>query len=206
MKKILSVLLGVLWVCAVSAQDVELLEHFYRNVSDSCVEMSYKYSVRLSGVNNVGAGNIVAQGLKWKMEGNGVEMYCDSLNIWVLDPSLKEVVIEPVADGADVQLQTNPASMLVRLQDMFKVRDSRPTEDGKAVLYILDPKDKGSMDYFNVEISKADAAVRAASFALPDGTLVKIEVSSMKLTPKRGVEDFRPRTVFDSSWIVTDLR
>ena len=206
MNRLLSFLLLVLTTSYMSAQDSSLLERFYKGVSASCVEMTYKYSVRLSGVNNLGSGKIAAQGLMWKMEGNGVEMYCDSSSIWVLDPSLKEVVVEPAADGADVQLQTNPASMLVRLQELFSIRESRQTEDGKAMLYILDPKSKGSMDYFNIEILKSDASVRAASLALPDGTLIKIEVSFMKLTPMRSVEDFRPLTVFDSSWIVTDLR
>lgn len=189
-----------------SAQNTTLLDRFYEGVSQSCTDLSYTYSARISGVNNVGHGTLSAQGLMWTMKGNGVEMYCDSASLWVLDPALKEAVIEPAATDAQAQILTNPAVLFVRMKDVFNVRESRNTSDGDAVLYILQPKTSGDFDYFNVEISKSDASVRNGMIALKDGTLIKIEVSSMKLTPERPVEDFRPRTVFDSSWIVTDLR
>lgn len=189
-----------------SAQNATLLDMFYEGVSQSCTDLSYTYSVRISGINNVGQGTLSAQDLMWTMKGNGVEMYCDSASLWVLDPALKEAVIEPAATDAQAQILTNPAVLFVRMKEMFDVRESRNTSDGDAVLYILQPKTAGVLDYFNVEIRKSDRMIRNGSFALKDGTLIKIEVSSMKLTPKRSVEDFRPRTVFDSSWIVTDLR
>ena len=189
-----------------SAQNPTLLDRFYEGVSQSCTDLSYTCSVRLSGVNNVGQGTLSAQGLMWVMKGNGVEMYCDSTTLWILDPALKEVVIEPASADARTQLLTNPAALFVHMKDMFNVRDSRNTSDGDAILYILQPKAQSDFDYFNVEIAKSDASVRNGTIALKDGTLIKIEVSSMKLTPERPVEDFRPRTLFDSSWIVTDLR
>ena len=68
------------------------------------------------------------------------------------------------------------------------------------------PKHKDRIEYFNVEVAESDLSIRNALVGLSDGSLIKIEVSSMKLTPVRPVEDFRPRTIFDSSWIVTDLR
>ena len=188
----------------VDAQDTALLSRFYKEIAQSCVEMTYSYSIRVSGVNNVGSGDLCAQGLMWKMVGNGVQMYCDSTAVWVLDPSLKEVVIEP--SYGDTRILTNPASLFVRMEELFKVRESRATGDSAAVLCVLEPKEKGDIDYFNVEIVSSDLSIRNASFALKDGTFIKIEVSSMKLTPMRPVEEFRPQTVFDSSWIVTDLR
>jgi outer membrane lipoprotein-sorting protein len=62
------------------------------------------------------------------------------------------------------------------------------------------------VEFLNVDVYTDSAMIRDMSFALKDGTLVKIEVSSMKLTPKVSDEAFKPQTVFDSSWIVTDLR
>ena len=56
MNRLLSFLLLVLTTSYMSAQDSSLLERFYKGVSASCVEMTYKYSVRLSGVNNLGSG------------------------------------------------------------------------------------------------------------------------------------------------------
>lgn len=189
-----------------SAQSVNLLDKLSERISKSCLELDYSYSVRISGINNVGQGHLQCQGYMWKMVGNGVEMYCDSSALWVVDSTNKEVVIEPAEFEEKVQLQTNPAVLFVRMKEVFVVRESRKISSQGAVLYILEPKQKGDIDYFNVEIAESDQTLRNAVISLADGTLIKIEVSSMKLTPVLPVEDFRPRTIFDSSWIVTDLR
>ena len=202
-------LIAVALLCFVqilSAQDMSLLDRLSERISKSCLELDYSYSARISGVNNIGKGHLQCQGYMWKMVGNGVEMYCDSSALWVVDPSNKEVVIEPSQAEAAVQLRTNPAVLFVHMKDLFVVRESRKIAANGTMLYVLGPKHKDDIDYFNVEISGADLSVRNAAIALSDGTLIKIEVSSMKLTPVRPVEDFRPRTIFDSSWIVTDLR
>ena len=68
------------------------------------------------------------------------------------------------------------------------------------------PKVKAGIEYLNIELLNDSALLRSVSFALSDGTLVTIKVSSMKLTPKSAAEMFKPQTVFDSKWIVTDLR
>ena len=189
-----------------SAQNLSLLDRLSENLAHSCLEMDYSYSVRISGINNVGHGRLHCQGYMWKMVGNGVEMYCDSSAMWVVDAPNKEVVIEPAIMDEEVQLQTNPAALFVRMKDSFNVRESRNLSAKGLVLYVLEPKHKDKIDYFNVEISESDLTIKNATVALEDGTLIKIEVSSMKLTPKRSVEAFRPQTIFDSSWIVTDLR
>ena len=190
----------------ISAQNVNLLDKLSEKISKSCLELDYSYSVRLSGINNLGQGHLQCQGYMWKMVGNGVEMYCDSTSVWVVDPANKEVVIEPAAVEGKVQLQTNPAVLFVLMKDLFTVRESRKIDSKGTVLYILDSKQKGNIDYFNVEIAESDLSIRNAVISLSDGTLIKIEVSSMKLTPVLPIEDFRPRIKFDSSWIVTDLR
>lgn len=189
-----------------SAQNLSLLDRLSESISKSCLELDYSYSVRISGVNNVGQGRLFCQGYMWKMAGNGVEMYCDSTSLWVLDAPNKEVVIEPAALDEEAQLQINPAVLFVKMKDLFSVRESRSLADQGVILYILEPKQKDKIDYFNVEISEKDLTIKNAVIALGDATLIKIEVSSMKLTPIRSVEDFRPQIKFDSSWIVNDLR
>ena len=124
----------------------------------------------------------------------------------MVDPTNKEVVIEPAEVEEKIQLQTNPAVLFVHMKDLFTVRESRKIDSKGTVLYILDSKLKGDIDYFNVEIVESDQSIRNAVISLSDGTLIKIEISSMKLTPIRPIEDFRPHIKFDSSWIVTDLR
>ena len=191
---------------SMSAHQDDALDRFCSGLEGSCVEFSYSYSVRISGINNIGDGILTSQGPMWKLSGNGLLTCCDSVSLWVIDPSLKEVVIEPASADAESRLQTNPASLFLDLRENFEVSQSRTSDQGEAVLYILRPKRSSDISYVNVEFSIKDGSLDNAVVALNDGTLIKIEVSSVKLTPVRPVEDFRPQTVFDSSWIVTDLR
>lgn len=188
------------------AQNTSLLDRLYAKMSDSCLEMSYSYDARVSGVHNQGSGLLRSQGLMWEMNGNGVTMYCDSKSVWIIDPTMKEVVIEPLQDEESSQWISNPAVVLSRMKDIFKVAESLESQDDKAVVFVLEPLNKGYIDYCNLEIFKSGNSIRRATIALSDGNLIKIEVSSMKLTPKVSDEEFLPRMEFDPSWIVTDLR
>lgn len=188
------------------AQNTSLLDRLYAKMSDSCLEMSYSYDARGSGVHNQGSGLLRSQGLMWEMNGNGVTMYCDSKSVWIIDPTMKEAVIEPLQEEESSQWISNPAIMLSRMKDMFKVAESLESQDDKAVVFVLEPLNKGYIDYCNLEIFKSGNSIRRATIALSDGNLIKIEVSSMTLTPKVSDEEFLPRMEFDPSWIVTDLR
>lgn len=188
------------------AQNTSLLDRLYAKMSDSCLEMSYSYDTRISGVHNQGSGLLRSQGLMWEMDGNGVTMYCDSKSVWIIDPTMKEAVIEPLQEEESSQWISNPAVMLSRMKDMFKVAESLESQDDKAVVFVLEPLNKGYIDYCNLEIFKSGNSIRRATIALSDGNLIKIEVSSMTLTPKVSDEEFLPRMEFDPSWIVTDLR
>lgn len=188
------------------AQDTVLLNKFYQGLSDSCLDISYTYSTRISGMDYKGEGTLLSQEMMWALNGNGVQMYCDSQDIWTIDPQAKEVVIEPAPEDERAQWMSNPAVIFSRLSALFKVNESLTSPDGKAVIYVLKPMEDSDIDFCNIELLKSDASIRNASVALSDGTLIKIEVSSMKLTPKTSIEAFRPHMSFDSSWIVTDLR
>ena len=205
--RILAFIVSLFSVCSVlNAQEDVTLKELSEKMSSSCVELSYKYTFRKSGINMNGDGHLVAQGLFWRVSGNGIEMYCDSKSVWVIDPSLKEVVIEPVVSDSVQEYEVNPAMLLLRLDEMFRLRDSVTSKDGKTVTYILDPVVSGKIEYLNVMVLKSDSTISQATIALKDGDLIKIEVSSMKLTPRITDEAFRPQRTFDSTWIVTDLR
>ena len=205
-RRVLTILLILVPMLAVSAQDQSLINRFYAGVSESCLDISYSYSARISGILNSGNGHLCAQGLMWSMKGNGVEMYCDAKSLWIVDRSTKEVVIEPAADENASEWLSNPALIFSQLQGHFKVSESLSVSGGQSVIYVLKPLDDSGISYCNLELQKSDASIRNATVALSDGTLIKIEVSSMKLTPKVSVEAFRPHIDFDSSWILTDLR
>ena len=204
LRRVLTILLILVPMLAASAQDQSLINRFYAGVSDSCLDISYSYSARVSGIMNNGQGHLYAQGFMWRVKGNGVEMYSDAKSLWIIDVSMKEVVIEPAADENAAEWLSNPALIFSQLQKNFKVTESIPGD--QSVIYVLKPLDDSGVSYCNLELQKSDASIRNATVALLDGTLIKIEVSSMKLTPKVSVEAFRPNIDFDSSWILTDLR
>ena len=205
MKNIITVAL-FLWAAFAKAQDVSLLEKMCAGLADACVTLDYTYTARISGIDNNAQGTLVSQDDKWTVKGSGLEMFCDGSAVWVIDPALKEAVIEPVAEQEKVDLFTNPARIVMNISDSFNVNVSNGSADGRAQIFSLRPKEDTEIEYLNVEIWKDSATVRSMSFAMKDGTLVTIQVSSMKLTPKVSDETFKPRFVFDSKWLVTDLR
>ena len=180
------------------------VDRLYGSLSSSFVEIVYTYSAEVQGVKIVGNGTLQIQGNMWHNDGNGLEMWCDGSTVWTADHSLKEAVIEPVYE--DESIVSNPALMFVRMPDMFKVVKSLDSKDGKAVIYVLKPIEDAPIEYFNVEIMKSDSSIRSGSFALEDGSAVQIKVQSMSVKEKRSVTAFRPSQIFDSSWVVTDLR
>lgn len=188
------------------AQDNPLLDRMCSEVASSCVIMDYSYTARVSGIDNKASGSLMSQDENWVVKGNGVEMYCDGTAVWVVDPAAKEVVIESVADEQQTDFLTNPARVFVGLREAFKVNVVNLSSDGKSTIFSMIPLKEGDMEFLNVELYNDTAAIRNMSFALNDGTFVKIDVNSMKLTSKISEEAFKPQTVFDSKWIVTDLR
>lgn len=189
------------------AQDNSLLKGFYSKVMTSSVDMAYTYSTMLSGVKVKGNHVLELQNDMWHMKGNGLEIWCDGSTVWTTDPVAKEVIIEHAAQSQEGDL-TNPALILVSLEDWFNVKEERRQPDGKSVLYILAPRPGMdiNIEYFNIVIRKSDGLPVSGAFALEDGTSVDVAFSTMAMTPKKPVSYYRPSQSFDASWIVTDLR
>lgn len=186
------------------AQDNALIGRLYDKFSSSCVELKYSYTSRVSGVNIKGSGDLLLQGDMWHNVGNGIEIWCDGKTVWTVDHEAREVVIDSVAeDDADI---TNPALMFMKMQEVFNVKQVLRSSDGKAEIYVLEPKNDIGIDFFNVEIMKSDATIRSGSFALEDGNKFDISVTSMTINEKKSATSFRPSQTFDYTWIVTDLR
>ena len=194
------------WAGNASAQDTALLDKLYSSFSTSCVEMTYSYETEVSGVKAVGEGVLSVQEEMWTMDGNGIMMWCDGNSLWVADPSLKEVVIEPASGEGDALFQVNPAALFVRMQSLFTVSRALESSDGKSVTFFLTPKSPGNMIFCDVEVDKTNVSILSGIFAFKDGSSVHVKVSDMKSNPKREVEAFRPQMKFESSWIVTDMR
>lgn len=204
LKHIIVALLPMILTGNAFAQD-KLLDRLYSEISDSCVELAYTYESEVTGVRLVGSGNLCIQGDMWYNDANGLKMWCDSKTVWTADVSAQEVIIESVSDE-ESDVLVNPALLFVRMKELFYVKKSVNSVDDKAVVYVLEPLEDIGLEYFNVEVFKSDASIRCGSFAMEDGSEVKIKVSSMKCNEERPETYFRPSQAFDSSWIVTDLR
>lgn len=187
------------------AQDMSLIERLYGNLASSCIEIEYTYGAQLSGVRTVGDGVLLLQGDMWRMDGNGVLMWCDAETLWIADPSLKEAVIESASGAVSGEL-SNPAMLFMNLETHFYVTQVQETSDGKSLLYILTPKTESDIEYCNVEILRSDASISKGEFIMADGNVVIVTVSDMTVMPKKNIEAFRPSGFFDSSWIITDMR
>lgn len=188
----------------ISAQE-SLLDKVYGKLSSSCAEITYKYISEVSGAKLNGSGVLQVQGDLWHNEGNGLVIWCDGKTVWTADMHAEEVIIDSVADDGNDDL-TNPALMFVKMKELFDLKKIVEGKDGLSRIFILEPKSDVGIEYFNVEILMSDATIRAASFALEDGSEVKLTISSMSFLQKKPVSAFRPSQTFDSSWIVTDLR
>ena len=142
-------LLLLFWNASAQESGNSILDRMCRNVAESCVTIDYTYTARVSGIDNIASGNLVTQGEKWVMKGNGVEMYCDGTSVWVIDPALKEVVIESMQDQQATDFMTNPARAFVNIHDNFNINTVNPSSDSKALIYSLVPKN-GDMEFLNI--------------------------------------------------------
>lgn len=187
------------------AQTDGLIDRLYSRFSSSCIELDYSYVTRMSGVRMEGQGLLQVQGDMWRNTGNGIEIWCDGKTVWTVDPVAEEVIIESVSPDTGDGL-VNPVLMFIDMNEHFNVTKELSGNDGKTVIYVLEPKSDMGIEFFNVELLESDASIRSGSFAMEDGNEVKISVASMKSVENKSATFFRPSQKFDSSWIVTDLR
>lgn len=93
MKKLLSLLAGLLLCAAAGAQQAQIADIVSRLHSErislrfSCV-LTLETAIPLSGT-------LLLQGECYRAEGNGMEIRCDGKTRWTVDPAAKEVYIEP---------------------------------------------------------------------------------------------------------------
>lgn len=197
-------LLLSVWMFPAVAQDTDAVERLYAEMDASGAELFYSYETRISGIKTVGEGVLRVQGDMWTMSGNGLEMWCDGFSVWVADPKLKEVVIEPASSDMEDRI-SNPAILFTRVDELFEISRTR-TMAGECMLYVLTPRGDSDMAYCNLMIHVPTLEIRSGEFIFNDGNVLKVDVSSMSFVGKSPVESFRPSISFGADWIVTDLR
>lgn len=215
MKKIQKTILAVLLLSAsclsVQARS-KVLDSFITKVSSSLVTFDYSFTCLVNGTKMTGDGKVELQDDCFRVQGNGLDIWCDGKTRWTIDTFAEEVVAESV--GAAEGLMTNPALLITSVDDAFRETSSgSATFAGAAVdTSVLTPltKGKSSMDIASLTLyfKKGTSTLSGVEVKLNDGTVTKFTLKNFSFGAKtKGKESFRfNEKTLDSSYVVTDLR
>ena len=183
------------------AQNTALLDALYESFASHCILLDCEYSVVSQGVPSKGDCKVEVQGTSYRMQGFGLDVYCDGKTVWMLDPTAKEAIAEPVNDDS-FSYMSNPALLFRDMEKVFTVASA--TASGSGMKYNLSASKSCGIDKALLEIDR-NSQLKTAEFTLDDGSVMKINVLSMKVLPLKTKESFVPGNL-SSDWIITDLR
>lgn len=190
------------------AQNTSLLERLYSDFASANITLDFSYVIGTGGSDIVGDGKVDFQGNAYHMSGNGLDIYCDGKDMWLMDTRAKEVYIEAVSDGTDAFLQ-NPALLFMGLKDNFNVAGTKEVTDAgdgsKYMVFELVPEVSCGIDACTIKIRK-DGTLHSGTFVMSEGQTIGVDIRSIKKSDRKDISSFRPTQSFDSSWMVTDLR
>ena len=183
------------------AQSTDLLDALYENFASHCISLDCEYSVVSQGVPSKGGCKVEVQGISYRMQGFGLDVYCDGETVWLLDPMAKEAIAETVNDDS-FSYMSNPALLFRDMDKVFKVASA--TASGSGMKYNMSARKPCGISKAVLEIDR-NSLLRIAEFTLDDGSVMKITVLSMQVQPLKTKESFAPGNL-SSDWIITDLR
>ena len=183
------------------AQSTDLLDALYESFASHCISLDCEYSVVSQGVLSKGGCKVEVQGISYRMQGFGLDVYCDGETVWLLDPMAKEAIAEPVNDDS-FSYMSNPALHFRDMGKVFKVASA--TASGSGMKYNMSARKPCGISKAVLEIDR-NSLLRIAEFTLDDGSVMKIKVLSMQVQPLKTKESFAPGNL-SSDWIITDLR
>ena len=183
------------------AKSTDLLDALYESFASHCISLDCEYSVVSQGVPSKGGCKVEVQGISYRMQGFGLDVYCDGETVWLLDPMAKEAIAEPVNDDS-FSYMSNPALLFRDMDKVFKVASA--TASGSGMKYNMSARKPCGISKAVLEIDR-NSLLRIAEFTLDDGSVMKIKVLSMQVQPLKTQESFAPGNL-SSDWIITDLR
>lgn len=182
-----------------------ILKTFSQRLSSSRLSFSYEFSTK-GDLPLKGKGTALIQGRNFIIKGEGLEVRCDGLTRWTMDPVAKEAVAESV-ESSERDYMTDPALLLSSVEDVFSESSSGKVKfQGKEVdMFILKPKLAAGLNSVKLYF---DAGLPVfAEVTVKDGTVTVFTLKDMKFLEK--ADDslfFFNEASLDSSWIITDLR
>lgn len=191
----------VILPAGLDAQNTALLQKLYDGFASHCVAMDCEYAVTTDGISSKGDCKVEVQGTSYRMQGFGLDIFCDGKSVWMLDSVAKEAIVEPVTDDS-ISYMSNPALLFRDMDKLFTVVSSASA--GTGVRYQLSSRESCGIDKAMLEIDK-NAVLKAACFTMDEGSVMSINVLSMNMLPFKDKDCFSPSNL-SSDWIVTDLR
>ena len=177
------------------------LERLYDTFANNCIALDCTYSIESDVVPVKGQCKIEFQDTSYKMKGSGLEIFCDGASVWILDAGVMEAVIEPVSDESQTYM-SNPALLF---RDMDKVFDLRgASAGGSGMRYSLSARKPCGVKSAVLDIDK-NAVLRKAEFTMDNDCVIRIDVRSVTVLPKKENSAFTPGKI-SSEWVVADLR
>lgn len=189
------------------------LDAFVSKVSSSLVSFDYSFTMPTKKAKMTGEGKVKVQGNSFKVDGGGLEIWCDGRTRWTIDRISEEALVESVDDSYD-SYATNPALMISSVDNAFKEMSfgSSKFEGKVADASILSPanKGKGSMDIAGLKLffKSGTSILIGAEVTLNDGSVSVFNISNMRFEQDgKSKESFRfDEKTLDSSYVITDLR
>ena len=200
-------LLCILLAVSDLTTSADALSAFVSRLASGCVSFGYSFVMEASSASSgkmLGEGTLVFQGGAYRLQGNGLEVWCDGTSVWTSDSSAKEVVIEAVSEDVLV----NPALILADISSHFSwdptplagTFSSRPCRR-----FLLSPRSKSDVRSLELFFDTAEVELLGGRMSLKDNVSATFFISGLTVSEFKDAFFFTP-PAFPSDWIVTDLR
>lgn len=187
-------------VC-MEAQDA--VSEFASRVASSMTSCSYRMTMAKAGSVGIATeGTMLLQDASYRLEGGGLQIWCDGKSLWTVDKAAGEVVIE------NAGCQDHPALILSNLKNDFTWKTQAQSSSfatSPAGLYRLTPVRPGDLTGMDLFFDRQGQTLLGAVISLKDMTSITLFFSSFRFSPKDDSLPFCPPP-FDYGWVVTDLR
>lgn len=203
MKRILIASLLSLLCLAGSAQNA--VTRFVARTDTSRLSLDYSFTV-FGKTRIMGSGTAMVQGNAFKVEGGGLDIYCNGTDRWIVDEVEQEVAIEPVGPELS-DASSNPVALIGAINELFNIgpMQSGTFQKKQAQYSILTPR--ADLDLSLMKLYFKGDLLIGIIVTMSDDSLTEIAVSNLKFSPKEDKSDFVFDTgKLDASWMVNDLR
>lgn len=188
------------------------LSAFLAKVSGSQVSFEYSFVMNREGAKITGNGSVTLQDDAFRLNGSGLEMWCDGSTSWTVDRSAEEILIQPVEDSGE-DFASNPALLVASLDKGFSETSAGASKfNGKVVsMSVLSPNSDVSstteISLLKLYFNKGTSDLLGLEVRLNDGSVCVFTISGFKIAEKISSRAaFRFNEKIPSNYVVTDLR